>query len=105
MSKLICFLLPSLISVELEEKFLKKKFNQKKYWVKYGVYCLVNNIVSITILTILLHVDYDIETSITLYPGVMVKYAVVAVIVSVVLAFGKIVFDKNIEVLLDEKNN
>lgn len=96
-------LCPSLISIVLERKLLKKKFFKVEDCINYGIYCLFNNIFTIIFMICVFKIKVNIGENIILYPGIFVKYSIVAIINSIILSLIKVGFVKNVEVEIETK--
>ena len=104
MYALICILLPSLISIKLEQRLLKENKNKLDLFINYGIYCLLNNLLTLIIMIFIFNVRYYFEEAITIYPAITVKYMIIGIVVSILLSFIKIIIAKNIGVEIEVKN-
>lgn len=104
MLSLICFMCPSIISLQSEIILLSKKTNYINMIMNYGIYVLLNNTITITILTIFFGITYNYPESLNIYPGITVKYACISMIVAIILSVLKVIIIKNIGVTIEVKN-
>lgn len=104
MYNLICFLLPSFISIKCEEKLLKEDKKILDLILNYGIYILLNNTLTSIILTICYGINYNYQENINLYSGVAIKYTFISIIIAIALALIKIIIVKNLEVKIEVEN-
>ena len=99
----ICALFPSVISILLEKKLLNKKCDINMF-LDYIIYCLLNNLISISIFTFIYNNNYDIWSSINLYPRMTIKYCAFSIVTALILGFIKIIIAKNVGFRIEVKN-
>lgn len=104
MLSIMCILCPSLITISTEKYLLNTKEDIKTSLMNYGIYCLINNVITIALSVILFDINVNIEQTINLYPGFAVKYACISIAIAILLSFIKIIVVKNIGVELEVKN-
>ncbi len=104
MFEVVSILCPALVSIAIERKCLKKKNFRIDDLINYGIYCLFNNMITVIFMVYIFKVKENMPEMITLYPGVFVKYVVVASIIAMILGFTKVGFVKNVEVEVETKN-
>ena len=97
----ICFLLPSFISIQCENKMMNKKTDLIGLLINYGIYLLLNNTVSLAILNLLFDINSDYQANISTYSGIAIKYAIISIIIAIILALIKIIIVKNLEVKIE----
>lgn len=102
MLALICFFMPGLLALEMENMLTKKE--AKKGIINYGTYNFLINLFTVIICVLVLKIDNNIEYNINLYPGIAVKYMVVSSLVTFVLVICKIVLNRNVVIDLEVKN-
>lgn len=102
---LICFLLPSFISLQLERKMLSENDKNMNMILNYGIYVLLNNTITMIVLDLFCsEVAYNYQENINLYAGTAAKYAIISIVVAIILSIIKIIISKNLEVKIEVKN-
>lgn len=97
----MCFLIPSFISIQCENKMMSKKTNYISLLINYGIYLLINNTVSLAILNWLFDINSNYQANISTYSGIAVKYSIISIVVAIILALIKILIVKNLEVKIE----
>lgn len=104
MYSIFCLLLPSLISLSIDEKLLNKNYKLKDVLTNYGIYCLINNVIVLIISVFIFNIKYNLEEQLVSFPGVTVKYALASIMVSVITSIVKVIIVKNIGVKIEIEN-
>jgi hypothetical protein len=102
MYKIMCILLPSLISIKVDNMLSKKNFNNIDTLLNYGIYCLINNMLTMAFCVLILNIE-DLIQNINIYAGVIVKYIAVSIIISIISSFIKVFVVKNVGVEIEVK--
>lgn len=104
MYTLLCIFAPSLLSIRLEQILLKTKREPLDLLINYGIYCLLNSLITITIMVTIFNIKYYFEESINLYPAITIKYMLVSIVFAILLSVIKVIISKNIGVEIEVKN-
>ena len=98
----ICVFFPSVISIMLDKHFLKSKYSLDTL-LYYIFYCLINNVIVLTIFALVFKTKYDIWNCINLYPLMTTKYCAIALFISVVISYINIIIKKNMDFQIEIK--
>lgn len=101
MISFMCFVLPGFISLQCENILLNRENQGSNLILKYGIYALLINTITMTILTYCFNIVYDYQESINLYPAIAIKYAVISIIIAIVLSIIKVIIVKNLKVRIE----
>ena len=98
MLALFCILIPSIISMRIEWHLLKKDEKRILYLISnYLIYCFFNNVLSCCFIKLIFDHYVDIYTNLNLYTGIMIEYATIALVISIILAFIKVILIRDMK--------
>lgn len=104
MYNFICVFFPSVISILMDKHLLKSKYTIETL-VHYLMYCLFNNTLLLLVFIRVFKTKYDVWNCINLYPGMAVKYCVLAIVFSIFLSFIHVIIKKNMGVEIEVKKS
>ena len=105
---LICFLFLIFISLDLEYRLISDEKKIINILINYGIYILLNNTISLTLMYIFFDINSNFQLNINTYSGIAIKYTSISIVVAIILTIIKVIITKNIEVNIEtevQKNN
>lgn len=101
---IISFLLPSIITIQLERLLIKEPQDKINLLLNYGIYVLINNTLTTIIMIMIFNIKTNIIDNILLYPAVMVRYTFISSILALIIGYIKIIIKKNVGIEIESKN-
>lgn len=103
MYNIIVVFFPSLISIKMDANHLKQKYDYNTV-VEYLIYCLLNNTIVLLAFLKLFKINPYVWNNINVYPGMMIKYSVISIMVAIGLSTIRIIIKKNVVVEIEIEN-
>ena len=103
MYNIIAVFFPSLISIKMDEKYIKQD-DKINILINYLIYCMLNNMMVLTFFIKIFKANPNIWYNLNKYPGMMIKYSLLSIFVATILSLINIIIKKNVEVEIEIKN-